>query len=275
MSAAATNGPANGPMNGPANGPAPTTTNTPTTPQITPEMVYQHLRGLIEKLRSRMMKLINGKDLMEKEITRKQETDPTHRIQTLRRGRVINKGRLQAQKSMKNILRQHMIVKHDINILLKRYTILFKQANQMLASLHRSLHIPLEFFNRNSEIPLSQYIMDGNSLSMSFGEYEYLYHKIYKEYDTLQSMLEDKKTNEFNSENSNNNTTPQRTQTMKHSVRFRNSNVRRIPNRDHQDLLMMEGEPLKREGAYASSSGGSRRQKRTRSLRKKHTRRRA
>ena len=258
---------ANGPANRPANGPA--------TPQITPEMVYQHLRGLIEKLRSRMMKLINGKDLMEKEITQKQETDPTHRIQTLRRGRVINKGRLRAQKSMKNILRQHMIVKHDINILLKRYTILFKQANQMLASLHRFSQIPLEFFNRNSQIPLSQYIMDGNGLSMSFGEYEYLYHKIYKEYDTLQSMLEGKETNEFNSENSNNNTIPQRTQTMKHSVRFRDSNVRRIPTFDNQDLLMMEGEPLKREGAYASasSSGGSRRQKRTRSLRIRRTRR--
>lgn len=255
MSAAAANGPANGPA----------------TPQITPEMVYQHLRGLIEKLRSRMMKLINGKDLIEQEITRKQETDPTHRIQTLRKGRVINKGRLRAQRKIKNARRQSMIVMHDIDILLIRYSVLFKQANQMLSSLHRFVHIPLEFFNRNSEIPLSKYIMDGNLLSKSFGEYEYLYHKIYEGHDALQRIFK-MDPNEFNSENSNNNTTPQRTQTMKHSVRFRNSTVRRIPTFDNQDLLMMEGEPLKRDGAYgsasASSSGGSRR-----SLRKKYTRR--
>jgi hypothetical protein len=223
-----------------------------------------------------MTKLIYGKERVEKEISILQHgAEPTHRIQTLRKGRVINKGRLREQRKMKKILRQSMIVMHDIDIILKRYTILFTHANQMLASLHKSLHIPLEFFNRNSEIPLSKYIIDANSLSASFGSYEPIYHKIYEGHDALQSMLK-MDPNEFNSENSNNNATPKRTQTMKYPVRFRNSMVRRIPNRDNQHLIMMEGEPLKREGASAaasSSSGGSlrtrtRRQKQTRSTRR-------
>lgn len=257
--------------NGPAHGPA--------TPQITPEMVGHHLRGLLNKLDSRIKKLRYGKESVENEISiLKQGADPTHRIQTLRKGRVINKGRLREQRKMKKMLHQSMIVTHDIDILLKRYSILFQQAHNMFASLHKSIHIPLEFFNRNSEIPLSKYIIDANLLSESFGSYEPMYHKIYDGNDVLRKIIT-MDPNEFNSENSdnsNNNAKPQRTQTMKYPVRFRNSMVRRIPNRDNQHLIMMEGEPLKREGASAassssSSSGGSLRT-RTRRIRRHRTR---
>ena len=254
--------------NGPANGPA--------TPQITPEMVGHHLRGLLNKLDNRIKKLRYGKESVENEISiLKKGADPTHRIQTLRKGRVINKGRLREQRKMKKIIHQSMIVTHDIDILLKRYSILFKQAHNMFASLHKSLHIPLEFFNRNSEIPLSKYIIDANLLSESFGSYEPMYNKIYDGNDVLRSIIK-MDPNEFNSENSensNNNAKPKRTQTMKYPVRFRNSIVRRIPNRDNQHLIMMEGEPLKREGASAAASSSSGGSLRKRTLRKKRTRR--
>jgi hypothetical protein len=273
-------GPANAPANAPA-GPSNAPANGPATPQITPEMVGHHLRGLLNKLDSRIKRLSYGKESVEKEISiLKQGADPTHRIQTLRKGRVINKGRLREQRKMKKILHQSMIVTHDIDILLIRYTDIFNRAREMLESLHKSFHNPHEVFNRNSENPLSTYMNNAKSLSALFGSHAPMYDKIYDGNDVLRSIIK-MDPNEFNSENSdnsNNNAKPKRTQTMKYPVRFRNSMVRRIPNRDNQHLIMMEGEPLKREGASAaassssSSSGGSLRT-RTRRLRRHRTRR--
>jgi hypothetical protein len=263
MSAMSANAPANAPA-GPANAPA--------TPTITPEMVDHHLRDLLNILHRRMTKLIFGKKSVKNEISiLQQRADPTHRIQTLRKGRVINKGRLREQRKMKKILHQSMIVKHDIDILLIRYTDIFNRAREMLESLHKSFHNPHEVFNRNSENPLSTYMNNAKSLSALFGSHAPMYDKIYDGNDVLRSIIK-MDPNEFNSENSdnsNNNAKPQRTQTMKYPVRFRNSMVRRIPNRDNQHLIIMEGEPLKREGASAASSslGGKR------TLRKKRTRR--
>jgi hypothetical protein len=282
MSAMSANAPANGPANAPANGPANAPAgpaNAPATPTITPEMVDHHLRDLLNILHRRMTKLIFGRESVKKEISILQQgADPTHRIQTLRKGRVINKGRLREQRKMKKMLHQSMIVTHEIDMLLIRYTDIFNHARKMLESLRESFHNPHEVFNRNSENPLSTYMNNAKSLSASFERYAPMYDKIYDGNDVLRRIIK-MDPNEFNSENSdnsNNNAKPKRTQTMKYPVRFRNSMVRRIPNRDNQHLIMMEGEPLKREGASAassssSSSGGSLRT-RTRRIRRHRTR---
>jgi hypothetical protein len=213
-------------MNGPANGP-------PKAPTL--EIVQQHLKGLIEELQSRMMNLIHGKSLMDQEIaTRKQGTNQTHRIQTLRQGRVINKGRRRTQKSMKKILRRHMIFKHDVNLLLRRYTGLFKQANQMLASL-LSASVPT---------PLPQSIIDdANMLSEFYVRYHHLYLKIHTEHDSLRLMLDGENSN--NSENSNNNAEQIPT------ITFGEPSFHSIPHReDATNVYLPEA---------SSSSGGSRR----------------
>lgn len=240
MSAAATNGLPKGHVNA----------------EMTRETMMPHIAFMVNKLQSRMIKMINVMSIINDKITERKPTS-NHRIQTLRRGRVINKKRRRTQKRMEKILHSHMIFKHDVNFLLKRYTTLFKQAAHVLEYL-RSESVP-------TPLP-PQLIADANMLFELYERYNQLYRKIDEEYNSLDRMFRGNTENAENTDSSNNNAEPTP------SVQFRESTVRRIPTffnddpNDPKDLIVMKSEPLKREGVSASM-GGSRR-----TLRKKHLR---
>jgi len=238
MSAAAANGSANGAEREP-----------------TKETMLPHMELMVEKLQSRMMKLIQVMTQMDHEIAkRKQGSNQTHRVQTLRQGRVINKGRRQTQKRMRKLLRHHMIFKHDVNLLLKRYTTLFKQATQVLTYL-RSESVP-------TPLP-PQVIADANMLAEFYVRYNHLYHKIHEENESLHRMLRGESADSNENENNNAELTP--------NIRFGPSSFHAIPHR-----MDAANEYLP---AASSSLGGSRRtlrKKRLRNNRRTHrTRRRS
>jgi len=257
------NGPANraanGPTNGPANGPANGSAKGPTNQEITRETMIPQVELMVNTLQSRMKKIIDAMTLMDQETAkRKDGLHQTHRIQTLRRGRVINKGR----HPMEKLLHHHMIFTHDVNNLLKKYTELFTQATEVLAYLYSEpVSAPLK----------PEAIMYGNMHAEYYIRYNELYSKINREYHILHRILRGENSNI----NQDNHAKPKQKQkpkskptlNMKYPVRFTASTVRRIPtfsnkNRHDRkrDLLFMNNEPLKREGA-SSSLGGTRRKR--------------
>jgi len=217
---------------------------------------------MVNTLQSRMKKIIDAMTLMDQEIAKRKEgLHQTHRIQTLRRGRVINKGR----HPMEKLLHHHMIFTHDVNNLLKKYTTLFTNATELLTVLYSEpVSAPLK----------PEAIMVGNMHAEYYIRYNELYSKINREYHILHRILRGENSN-INQDN-HATPTPKPTPTLKikYPVRFTKSTVRRIPtfsskNRHDRkrDLLFMKNEPLKREASSSSSSssslGGTRRQKRT------------
>ena len=246
---------ANGAANGAENGP-------------TKESMLPHMTLMVEKLQSRMMKLIHVMTEMDHAIAKRtQGSNQTHRVQTLRQGRVINRKR----HTMKKMKRLHMIFKHDVNLLLKRYTTLFKQAAQVLTYL------------RNESVPTPLppgVIADANSLAEFYVRYNQLYHKIHEENEALHRMLRGE--NADSNENSTNN------EESSPNIRFGPSSFHAIPHRmDAESMYLPAAMPAAMPAAIAaSSSGGTRKRKRTlrkrtlrkrtlrkRTLRKKHIRR--
>ena len=202
---------------------------------------------MVEKLQSRMMKLIHVMTEMDHAIAKRtQGSNQTHRVQTLRQGRVINRKR----HTMKKMKRLHMIFKHDVNLLLKRYTTLFKQAAQVLTYL------------RNESVPTPLppgVIADANSLAEFYVRYNQLYHKIHEENEALHRMLRGE--NADSNENSTNN------EESSPNIRFGPSSFHAIPHRmDAENMYLPTAMPA---AIAAPSSGGTRKRKRT--LRKKHT----
>ena len=236
MSAA--NGPKNGATNGPKNGVANGAENGPTK-----ETMLPHMALMVEKLQSRMMKLIHVMTQMDHAIAKQtQGSNQTHRVQTLRRGRVINRKR----HTMKKMKRLHMIFKHDVNLLLRRYTTLFKQATQVLTYL-RSDSVPT---------PLPPGVVaDTNSLAEFYVRYNQLYHKIHEENESLHRMLRGE--NADSNENSTNN------EESSPNIRFGPSSFHTIPHR-------MDAENMYLPAASSSSGGTRKRKQRRHTLRKKH-----
>ena len=248
---------ANGPKNGPESEP-------------TKETMLPHMALMVEKLQSRMMKLIHVMTMMDQSIAKRTHgLNQTHNVQTLRQGRVINKERRRTQKRMKKMRRLHMIFKHDVNLLLKRYTTLFKQATQVLTYL-RSDSVP-------TPLPPGV-IADANSLAEFYVRYNQLYHKIHEENEALHRMRrgENAGSNENSNENSTNN------EESSPNVQFAPPTFHAIPHRmDAESMYLPAAMPA---AIAASSSGGTRKRtlrKRTlrertlreRTLRKKHIRR--
>jgi len=247
MSAAATNGPTNGHANGPTNG---------RVEEMTRETMTPHMELMVYKLQTRMTKLIQVMTQMDHQIAKRKSTpNTTHRIQTLRHDRVINKRkhRTQSVKRFGKLFRRHMIFTHDVKLLLRRYTRLFKQAGQILMYLRgESVPTPLP----------PAVVADGNMLAEYYMRYNQLYLKINEEHESLHRMLRGENAD---NENSNNNAelTP--------NIRFGPSSFHAIPHR-------MDAENEYLPGAMpqaAASLGGTRRQKRTlrkRTLRKSRLR---
>jgi hypothetical protein len=161
-----------------------------------------------------------------------------------------------------------MIFKHDVDLLLRNYTTLFTHANHLLAVL----------LKESVPTPPPRVIKDIDMINKSYARFHPVYSKIHNEHDVLLHMIDGK-----NSDNNQDSNHAKPKSKMKYSVTFTASKVRRIPtfynkNRHDRkrDLLFMENEPLKREGASASSSslGGTRRKRtlRERTLRKKRLR---
>ena len=230
MSAASANGAANGPESEP-----------------TKETMLPHMALMVEKLQSRMMKLIHVMTMMDQSIAKRTHgLNQTHNVQTLRQGRVINKERRRTQKRMKKMRRLHMIFKHDVNLLLKRYTTLFKQATQVLTYL-RSDSVPT---------PLPPGVVaDTNSLAEFYVRYNQLYHKIHEENESLHRMLRGE--NADSNENSTNN------EESSPNIRFGPSSFHTIPHR-------MDAENMYLPAASSSSGGTRKRKQRRHTLRKKH-----
>ena len=199
-----------------------------------------------------MMKLIQVMSIIDHEIAKRKSTpNTTHRIQTLRQGRVINKERHRTQTRMKRILRRHMIFKHDVNLLLKRYTTLFKQAGQILMYLRgESVPTPLP----------PAVVADGNMLAEYYVRYNQLYLKINEEHESLHRMFRGENAdNENESSNNNAELTP--------NLRFGPSSFHAIPHR-------MDAANEYLPAAMPDAMGGNLRERslRKRTLRKKRLR---
>ena len=231
MSAAASNEPANGPAN-----------------MSTKERMLPHMALMVEKLQSRMMKLIHVMTQMDHAIAKRtQGSNQTHRVQTLRRGRVINRKR----HTMKKMRRLHMVFKHDVNLLLKRYTTLFKQAAQVLTYL-RSNSVP-------TPLP-PQVVADGNMLAEYYVRYNHLYHKIHEENESLHRMLRGESADSNENENNNAELTP--------NIRFGPSSFHAIPHRmDAENEYLPAATPQ-----AAASLGVTRRKKRAHRTRTRRNR---
>lgn len=249
MSAAAANGAANESGNGAANEAA---------KKHMLQKMKQQLKELIDTLANLIKRLLHSRDFIHQQIATLKESGPTHRIQTLRRGRPINKGR----RRMKRILHLHMIFMHDVNHLLMRYNILFTDANKLLAVLG----------NGSVTTPPLWMIEKIDDIYRFYERYSPFYSKISEEHDALLHMIRGK--NSENSENSdqdsNNNAE------LIPNIRFGPSSFHAIPHRlDAANEYLPAAMPAAMQ-EDASSMGGARRQtrsRRTRTLRKKRTKR--
>ena len=238
MSAAAANGPANEHVE-----------------EMTRETMMPHMELMVHKLQTRMMKLIQVMSTIDHEIAKRKSTpNTTHRIQSLRQGRVINKGKHRTQKSVKRfgkLFRRHMIFTHDVKLLLRRYTKLFKQAGQILMYLRgESVPTPLP----------PAVVADGNMLAEYYIRYNQLYIKINEEHESLHRMFRGENTTNAES-NSNNNAEPNP------NVRFGPPLFHAIP---HREDAANEYLPA----AMPAAMGGNLRERslRKRTLRKKRLR---
>lgn len=240
MSAAAANRAANGPVNEPVNKSA----NEAAKKHMLQKM-KQQLKELIDTLANLIKRLLHSRDFIHQQIATLKESGPTHRIQTLRRGRPINKGR----RRMKRILHLHMIFMHDVNHLLMRYNILFTDANKLLAVLG----------NGSVTTPPLWMIEKIDDIYRFYERYSPFYSKISEEHDALLHMIRGK--NSENSENSDQDSNNNAELTP--NIRFGPSSFHAIPHR-----LDAANEYL--PAAMPAAMGGSRRQKRT--LRKKRLR---
>jgi hypothetical protein len=145
-----------------------------------------------------------------------------------------------------------MIFKHDVNLLLKRYTTLFKQATQVLKYL-RSESVP-------TPLP-PQVIADANMLAEFYVRYNHLYHKIHEENESLHRMLRGESADSNENENNNAELTP--------NIRFGPSSFHAIPHRmDAANEYLPAAMP-----AASSSLGGSRRTLRKKRAHRKRTKR--